>query len=139
MESTSASALTHFKKVELIRYDFNWNSNEHSITDSPTNTYTASVMASPDGNDNIQGICKFTMSSAGNAFNNYTIECLYYYNFYEPYKGERSRKTKELSIVRKIIWTKFFELSKIILQQADINSSFMPLIPDKVDYSLSKK
>lgn len=139
MENTSNSMLMHFNKIDLMSYNFDWNSTEHVITDIPTNTYTVNVIATPSSNNNIQGICNIKMSSSGNQYNNYTIDCVYYYNFDDHYKNERSRKIKELSVVRKIIWTKFFELSKSILQQADINSSLMPFIPDKVSYSLRKE
>jgi hypothetical protein len=134
-------AMYPFQIVDMMAFDFKWkfSPNDTSVPGSETYSVVIKVFESDSSTtdaDDINGFVDCKLERIGFPGDNFISSASYYYSIVDSkIKNKNERQKFAVDLAKGTIWTKFYEITRISLNQSGIYNVHIPLIPAEVNYS----
>jgi hypothetical protein len=129
------------QRVEMMRFEFQWqpSQTDSSVLESEIYSITVTTLENEPITKNVTdfyGMVKCKLERKGFPSNNFSSAASYYYSFVgQNIKSNNLKKKFEVSLAKGTIWTRFYELTRISLNQSGIYNVHIPLIPIEITYN----
>jgi hypothetical protein len=122
------------RSIDLMKINFQWNGKFDPKNSN--NEYTASVkftkLPDDEPDDHRSAFAYFIINRRDDPGDNFELSASYFLSIELPEPDNDRHEGVIKDIVAKVVWTRFHELAKFSLSQADIEGADIPIIPETV-------